>query len=112
MKFEQLSVIFPANPVSKGVGRGLDVGWLDWLDEAAVAGEAVVDVVDVGAVVAVIDTCFEDEEVVVDEEEEVEEEDESSLVASLSSISNPRRWSASCSVSRVQALGLGGGRVS
>ena len=104
MKFEQLSVIFPAKPVSKGVGRVLDVGWLDWLDEAAEA------VVGVESVVAVIDARLEDEEVVVEEEEE--EEDEGLVVASSSPISNPRRWSASCFVSRVQALRLGGGRVS
>jgi hypothetical protein len=105
MKFEQLSVIFPAKPVSKAVGRVLDVGWLDWLDEAAEA------VVGVESVVAVIDARLEDEEVVVEEEEE-EEEDEGLVVASSSPISNPRRWSASCFVSRVQALTLGGGRVS
>jgi hypothetical protein len=108
MKFEQLSVIFPAKPVSKAVGRVLDVGWLDWLDEAAEA------VVGVESVVAVIDARLEDEEVVVEEEEEEEEEeeDEGLVVASSSPISNPRRWSASCFVSRVQALRLGGGRVS
>lgn len=102
-------MIFPENPWSKGIGRGLVEGLLDWVDKLAEDVEVVepasvlVDFWPFGAFV-VSDGAIE---VFEGDADDVDSSSSSSLSALFI---KPRRWSASpsASVARVQSLGLDG----